>query len=134
MYFNNVLSLLWRVTSFCHSLFKQTARKRQDIRMGGRWEAGSRKDQCNLQSALHTISRLDCFQPGSWWSIKVMTQLNFDKIYVFLTSLSMMTVANCKKIRLTQTSGHVGKEQKTNLNHPAILSGHFGTAHGFPIL
>lgn len=70
--------------SACHYLSLHTAPENEaGIRMGGRWEAGPRKDQCNLQSAFHTISALDCLQEsereGTQRRIKVMTQLNFNK-------------------------------------------------------
>lgn len=50
----------------CHCLSRSAPPENvAGIRMGGRWVAGPGKDQCNLQSAFHTISVLDGFQqPG----------------------------------------------------------------------
>lgn len=50
------------VTS-CHYLPQSTPLENDPgIIMSGRWETGPGKDQCNLQSAFHTISVLDCLQ------------------------------------------------------------------------
>lgn len=51
------------VVSSCHYLSQGSPLESEPgIRMGSRWEAGPGKDQCNLQSAFHTISVLDRLQ------------------------------------------------------------------------
>lgn len=63
VFFFLVYVLSRAVTAFLHAM---PVENEQGIKMGGSWEAGPGKDQCNLQSAFHTISALDHFQQEDW--------------------------------------------------------------------